>query len=153
MASSSIFWWFNLQAKARLLSSYEEQGRKELLAGNRLRALPFLSVAYQQGRDSTALRFMLAQAMSPLDAERQTLKLNNDPFYAAYSPDGQSLLTLTSDYIARVWQAESGQLLFAINLESGMNGDFYDAAFSPDARTIAISAADNTVKLYDAIDG
>jgi WD40 repeat protein len=51
----------------RLVASYVEQGRRLLLDGDYLRALPYLSAAYSAGDDSFALRFMLHRAIKLAD--------------------------------------------------------------------------------------
>src|SRR5262249_19572461 len=55
-----------------LVALLTEQGRQELLAGHPLRAAPYLSEAYQRagkvGGADPSLRFLVAQAMQPIDA-------------------------------------------------------------------------------------
>src|SRR5262249_40009558 len=57
-------------AHARLLASWEDQGRELMLSGDLLRGLAYLNAAYQAGADDDALRFLLARGVEALDAQK-----------------------------------------------------------------------------------
>lgn len=61
------------------------------------------------------------------------------------SPDGQSVATLTTDGIARLWDL-SGQQSVGF---PGHRGGVRSIAFSPDSRQIASAGADGMVRLWD----
>jgi WD40 repeat protein len=63
----------------------------------------------------------------------------------AYSPDGQTLATGSSDRRIKLWDARTDQE--KVNL-SGHSGFVYSLAFSPDGR-ILVSVAGSEVKLWD----
>lgn len=67
-------------------------------------------------------------------------------FSAAFSADGNRILTYSMDNIARVWDANNGRLLFAIT------GKAYRAYFSPDGSRI-VTASDGPVQVVDARSG
>jgi WD40 repeat protein len=68
----------------------------------------------------------------------------------AFSPDGQLLVTASSDRTARVWDARSGR---AIRVLTGHTAPVFDAAFSPDGRRIATVSGDSTGRLWDTATG
>jgi WD40 repeat protein len=68
---------------------------------------------------------------------------------AAFSPDGQRIVTAANDGTARVWNAANGQLL--IKLEGHVE-NVWQAAFSPDGQRI-VTACDYTAQIWNAADG
>ena len=54
-------------AEASLMTALEEQARTELLVGDRERGLVYASEAYRRGRDTPALRYLLAEATRDLE--------------------------------------------------------------------------------------
>ena len=69
---------------------------------------------------------------------------------AAFSPDGQRIVTASADSTARLWDAENGQQLRVL---SGHTGRVASAAFSPDGRRIVTASYDKTARLWDAASG
>ncbi|MCB0312260.1 MAG: WD40 repeat domain-containing protein, partial [Calditrichaeota bacterium] len=61
---------------------------------------------------------------------------------ALFSPDGQQLLSASSDGFARLWQLD-GTLVLKLRHEDGVNW----ATFSPDGRHILTAADDARVYL------
>jgi WD40 repeat protein/serine/threonine protein kinase len=83
--------------------------------------------------------------------------LDNGTYYpqgffcmAAYSPDGQRIVTGSLDGTAKVWQAASGKRLLIIHAS---NNGVSSVAFSPDSRRIATGSQDRTAKVWDAASG
>jgi WD40 repeat protein len=68
---------------------------------------------------------------------------------AIFSPDGARILTLGRNGDARVWDAASGRLLFAIDDEPR---DGF-SAFSANASRILIASKDGSARVWDAADG
>jgi WD40 repeat protein/serine/threonine protein kinase len=143
--------WFNAQIKQRLLESYEEQGRQELLDGNLLRASVYLSEAYRQGGDSVSLRYMLAQAMRPVDAQLLTLEGHNDIVVSSdFSPDGTRIATAGYDKTVKIWDAATAKLLTSLN---GHESLVNSVVFSPDGKRVVTTAAGVVAKVWDVESG
>ena len=65
---------------------------------------------------------------------------------AAFSPDGQRVVTASDDGTARVWQAESGE---AIAVLAGPESFVTSAAFSPDGQRVVTASDDGTARVWD----
>ena len=65
-------------------------------------------------------------------------------------PDGQRIVTASSDTTARVWKASDGQLLATL---SGHTGYVEDAKFSPDGQRVVTASHDNTGRVWNASNG
>jgi WD40 repeat protein len=94
---------------AQLVASFLERGQKELLDGNTDGALVYLNEAFQMGADSAALRFMIARARAPLDAERAELVGSDAKMdVAAVTSDGTRVVTTAQDGTVTVWDGDTG---------------------------------------------
>ncbi len=66
---------------------------------------------------------------------------------AVYSPDGKSILTVSEDKTARVWQADgSGEMIIL----RGHEGKVYLAVFSPDGQRVVTASEDKTARVWNA---
>jgi dipeptidyl aminopeptidase/acylaminoacyl peptidase len=74
----------------------------------------------------------------------------NTVWSAAFSPNGQRVVTASFDGTARLWDAADGALLATFK---GHTGEVYSAAFSPDGRRVVTASDDETARLWDAADG
>ena len=68
---------------------------------------------------------------------------------AAYSPDGHYIVT-SGDNTARVWDAESGELVKTLE---GHSDKVTSAAYSPDGRNIVTASEDLTARVWNAKSG
>jgi len=67
-----------------------------------------------------------------------------------FSSDGKRLVTTSNDKTAKIWDTETGKLLFDLK---GHNGRLYNAQFSPDDKKIITSSEDRTCKVWNAQTG
>jgi len=70
-------------------------------------------------------------------------------FSAKFSPDGKSVVTASGDGSARVWNAETGELVAWLGHQAAV----YSASFSPDNRWVVTASADHTARVWDARTG
>jgi hypothetical protein len=69
---------------------------------------------------------------------------------AAFSPDGQRVVTASRDNTARLWDAKSGTEIAVLK---GHTKSVPSAAFSPDGKHVVTASNDNTARLWDAESG
>lgn len=113
--------WFSAQREARereiVVEKLTESGRLELLEGHHARAAVLLNEAYKRGNDSVPLRFMLAQAMKPVEALTNVRVRHGGVavYKSAFSPDGKRFVlhvltegTSNQRAIAKLYDADNG---------------------------------------------
>jgi WD40 repeat protein/serine/threonine protein kinase len=71
-------------------------------------------------------------------------------YSAAFSPDGQRIVTGGSDGTAKVWEAASGRNLLTL---AGHRDWVSSVAFSPDGQRIVTGSYDQTAKVWEAANG
>ncbi len=81
----------------------------------------------------------------------RVLRGHNGPVVgAAYSPDGERIVTASFDQTARVWDAQSGEKEQVLR---GHRAEVISAAFSPDGRSNVTGSTDRTATVWDAASG
>jgi WD40 repeat protein len=68
----------------------------------------------------------------------------------AFSPDGTTLATASTDRTARLWEAATGTCRTTL---SGHTDQVLGVAFSPDGTTLATASTDRTARLWDTTTG
>src|SRR6185436_8699903 len=68
----------------------------------------------------------------------------------AYSPDGENVISASSDNRLRVWEVSSGKLLRTLQ---GHIGSVQTVAYSPDGKTLVSGSDDKTLRIWDATSG
>ncbi|MGB3420273.1 MAG: hypothetical protein WBA52_07530 [Dolichospermum sp.] len=75
---------------------------------------------------------------------------SNSVISVAYSPDGQTLASGSSDNTIKLWNVKTGNLLQTFK---GHFNWVYSVAYSPDGQTLASGSDDNTIKLWNVKTG
>ena len=133
-------------ARRRLLRLFEEQGRRELLAGQPQQALALLAEAYAGGSPSPALRFMLARAADPLRRKPVTLEAGRPLFAMAVSHDGALLASGDERDRSWIWETATGKLRCTLDTESKVSR----LDFSPDGTQLVTAGFDGKARVWDA---
>jgi WD40 repeat protein/transcriptional regulator with XRE-family HTH domain len=129
-----------LAAEANTL--LQQQDNSELIA---LLSIRSMNIQYSPQGDAA-----LTGAAS-LDYPLQIFTGHSDGLYAvAYSPDGKSVLTGSTDETARLWDAETGAELRRF---IGHTAAVEAVAFSPDGRFAGTGGLDATARLWDVKTG
>ena len=122
-----------------------DAGLRELLNARPDRAAPYLAEAYSLGIDSPTLRFLLPQALRPLEIEWTDLTGHrNNVISVRYSDDGERLATGSVDRTARIWDASGNP----VRVLEGHTDTVGDAAFSPDGSRVVTSSTDRTAIVW-----
>jgi WD40 repeat protein len=139
------------QARLEQIAQLTESGRQELLAGSTLRSAVYLSEAYRLGGNDEPLRLMLAWVMRSIDAEVATLASHSAAVnFATYSPDGHRILTGADDGTAKIWNADTHELVATLK---GHKWFVRAGGFTPDGRTAFTVGTEEEVKLWNSESG
>lgn len=127
-----------------------EEGRKEMLAGRPLRALPLLSAAYMASPQDIILRYLLGQATAAIDAEVLVSDIAGGPtWFLAFSPSGNQVLLSGPHDKATVIDIDTKQILYQWKDHAGR---VVFGAYSTNGEMI-VTVGGNTASLREARDG
>ena len=100
-------------------------------------------------RGSVATPELINRLMVAANSDLQRLVLAHKDIVssAAFSPDGQRIVTGSYDGKARLWNAQTGALL---GIVARHEKRIYSVGFSPDGRRIVTASSDKTVRVWDA---
>ena len=113
-------------------------------------ALPDISANSAPRPYAPEAEFALDEAWRAV-RERTVLASQVSLWSAAFSPDGNRIVTASGDQTARIWDAATGAAIGAPL--RGHKGDVFSAAFSPDGKSIVTASADGTARIWDATTG
>jgi WD40 repeat protein len=83
--------------------------------------------------------------------ETLTLKGHSSAVWSvSFSPDGERIVSGSSDNTVKVWNAETEQEAHTLK---GHSGPVHSVSFSPDGERIVSGSSDNTLKVWDAETG
>jgi WD40 repeat protein len=85
-------------------------------------------------------------------ASRVVFVLHHDGivYSVNYSPDGKRIATSSADKTAKIWDANTGELLLTM---TGHTDEVWGLSYSPDSKRVATTSADKTAKVWDAYTG
>jgi WD40 repeat protein len=132
-----------------------DQGRSLAEAGEVSRGLLWLArgleAAPAEAADlQGALRMELAGWSGSCHSLRAVFPHPDKVLAAAFSPDGQSILSGCADGEARLWNAATGRLARMLH---GHRAEVRAVAFSPDGRMALTGSEDQTARLWDLATG
>lgn len=138
--------WFahrqKVLAEARTLAAQSEQ----MLTRDQGRALDLAIRSWNMVRTQEgylAVTKALPQTLSVLKHEDEIAS-------TLFSPDGQRILTASSDHTARVWSTADGHVLATLQ---GHTDKLEYAEFSPDGERIVTASDDHTARVWNTADG
>lgn len=142
------------EARRLLAMSYEERGRRFLLDGRPMGALPYLHAAREiaaarsTGATTRSLAMLFAEAARVLPI---SMMAHRDRIECAmFSPDGARVVTAGRDHTALVWDAATGRLVHA---PLRHDAPVLDAQFSPDGQLLVTASADSKVRVWHLASG
>jgi WD40 repeat protein len=132
-----------------LAMSYQEDGRRLVMDGQPLRALPYLVAARAEGEEGRSLRMLFWEATRNLPV---VVLVGHDEeiMSAVFSPDGARIATASCDETARIWDAATGN---AVTPPLRHQARVNSAVFSPDGTRIVTASEDHTARIWDAATG
>lgn len=81
-------------------------------------------------------------------------RMENPPVVTVYSvscsPNGDNILTASSDHVIRIWNINTGKFIQNIK---GHSQKVYSAVYSADGKCIVSASADSTIRIWDATTG
>jgi WD40 repeat protein len=87
-----------------------------------------------------------AEDVSVIELKGHTGTVN----FAAFSPDGEKVVTASVDKTTRIWDAKTGEELLKLE---GHTDEVNSAVFSPDGKKILTASWDKTARIWDAESG
>ncbi|MGB1016819.1 MAG: hypothetical protein ACPG4T_21950, partial [Nannocystaceae bacterium] len=135
------------EAQEKSLLLLKEDGRRKLDEGRPIEALVPLLEAYEQAPDDRVTRFMVADAMRPVDALRYSLPPDPEGIVRLRtSKTKPRFLTVNGEMVNRLWNADSGETV--ATLATGYASDFFN-----NSEKIVVIDKESVVHTYDTETG
>lgn len=136
-------------ANASVTDLLSDRGRRELVDGNALRGLVYLSEAYSRGADSPGLRVAMAYAGRSLDRMLELVPGDRDIRYlqTADTPDGPIAVTAHTSGRVQVWSFTSGRLVKRAELTLPP-GDSVPVIVPKQRSFVTLSMADHKLRTW-----
>lgn len=136
------------------LDTYVEKGRALLIEkDNPTEALLWLHRAQAKGSTHPSLRVLLRQTVRKLGLDPVQMALighEGEVQSAEYSPNGRRIVTVSEDHTVRVWEANTGRVLTALQMKPYK---VWNATFSSDSRHIVTTSGDGVARVWEAETG
>ena len=129
------------------LARYSKEG------GNNAQSLAYLAEALRmnpENREASGLTAVMLTQLGWHVPLTRSMQHDDAVRTAEFSPDGQKLVTLSSDNTARLWDAATGK---PVGEPMKHHGYVYSARFSPDGQHVLTASTDGTARLWDAASG
>jgi WD40 repeat protein len=128
-----------------------EHGRVQHTFGDPVRSLAYAREVLRRGRDDDALRYLVTHALRQVEPEIRAVAGHGAaiPCVRA-SPDGRRIVTASRDRTAKVWDAATGALLFAL---ADSDDYVWAVTFRPGDDAFLVTGFDATARLYALEDG
>ncbi|AFY92469.1 WD40 repeat domain-containing protein [Chamaesiphon minutus] len=121
------------------------------IATNNLSQLAWLKFPTPDRAQVAFIDGILLDTVWVANPEQNQLQHDSTVISAAYSPDGQRIVSGGHDRAVRIWDAKTGKSIGKPLL--GHTESVYSVAFSPDGQQIASGSWDKTVRIWDAKTG
>src|SRR5262249_54760859 len=136
--------------RSRLARSLCEVSDREFRQGHVWDSLNWMLRAYEVAPEDDPLRGSYRYLLAAQGRSLKRTLVHDYPVMAvAFSPDGRTVLTGSSDHTARLWDAASGKDLGRLKHDDLVRA----VAFSPDGRTVLTGSYDRTARLWDVASG
>ncbi|MCA9538442.1 MAG: caspase family protein [Myxococcales bacterium] len=149
------------KAEKRRQEAYDQRRRAESLAQRATDAQRVAVAEQMRHTDPTTSALILSDPDQPLDDAPLELLIDLESRLplatvvltghdggltaAAFSPDGQHIVTASEDGTARIWQADGEGDAIVLR---GHGGAVLDASFSPDGQRVLTASADGTARVW-----